>query len=406
MEVRAGYKQTEIGVIPDDWETYKVSQFTLAHKQGFYTKNPYVPEGVKLARITDLHFNKINFDDMPSLKISEDDFKQYKISEGDFLFARSGAIGRYGIVSEPVKAIFGSYIIRFVFNAKLISNYFFGYAYQAEFTNKQLLSITQGSSNININAENIKALKIPIPKSKIEQDAIAEALIDADTLIESLEKLIEKKLQIKQGAMQELLTGKKRLPGFIGEWNQKTVSQLGEVVTGGTPSTQIKDYWGGEHPWVTPTDITSNRDMYSSERLITEGGLKAIRRLPPDTVLVTCIASIGKNAILKTIGACNQQINALIPNSANKATYLYYLFELNKQYFLSKAGITATLIISKNIFQEMTFVLPEVDEQEKIAEILIDMDSEISELESKLTKARQIKQGMMQELLTGRIRLV
>ena len=138
---------------------------------------------------------------------------------------------------------------------------------------------------------------------------------------------------------------------FSSEWETKLVSEFGNIVTGATPSTKVNAFWNGPYPWITPTDINSERDMTVSERMITQEGLNAIRTLPSNTVLVTCIASIGKNAILKTIGSCNQQINAVIPNSAHNAEFLYYLFEHNSDFLLANAGITATNIVSKSRFQ-------------------------------------------------------
>jgi type I restriction enzyme, S subunit len=177
-------------------------------------------------------------------------------------------------------------------------------------------------------------------------------------------------------------------------------------VTGGTPRTDIKDFWGDGYPWVTPTDISSHRDMYISERSLTQKGLNEIRALPANTVLVTCIASIGKNAILKIEGGCNQQINAVIPNKNNSAEFIYYLFEASKQYLLVNAGTTATSIISKATFGELAFKVPSLSEQSAIAAVLFDMDAEIAALEARRDKTRAFKQGMMQELLTGRIRLI
>jgi type I restriction enzyme S subunit len=148
---------------------------------------------------------------MPRLKITDSDYKQYKVRVGDVLIARSGAIGRYGIITKPIKAVFASYIIRFSFNqSKMINNYF-GYVYQSDETQEQLLSITQGSSNININAGNIKSLKIKLPSVE-EQTAIATILSDMDNEIQTLDQRLTKTRQIKQGMMQELLTGRTRLP--------------------------------------------------------------------------------------------------------------------------------------------------------------------------------------------------
>jgi len=207
--------------------------------------------------------------------------------------------------------------------------------------------------------------------------------------------------------MQELLTGKKRLDGFSGEWVDKTVEEFGEIITGSTPSTYISSFWNGDIPWITPTDIDGSKNISRSERQITKSGLNAIRKLKANTVLITCIASLGKNAILRKDGACNQQINAIIPDDNFNEDYIYYIFEINKRYLLSKAGITATNMVSKKEFSRISFKLPEtIFEQTAIANILSDMDNEIELLEKKLSKYKQIKQGMMQQLLTGKIRLV
>jgi len=227
-----------------------------------------------------------------------------------------------------------------------------------------------------------------------------------DALLDALDRLIAKKRDLKQAAIQQLLTGQIRLPGFHGEWEVKRVLELGQVVTGGTPRTDVAEYWGEEYPWVTPTDISARRDMSSSERRLTQKGLDVVRRLPPNAVLVTCIASIGKNAILRTIGACNQQINAVIPNTNSDADFLYYMFEASKQYLLANAGTTATSIISKATFCELTFRIPQLNEQVAIAAILSDVDTEISALVGRQKKIRDLKQAMMQELLTGKTRLV
>jgi type I restriction enzyme, S subunit len=264
-----------------------------------------------------------------------------------------------------------------------------------------------GKSGVpGVNRNDLHEIEVCIPAVRAEQEAIANALSDADALIESLEQLLTKKRQIKEGAMQELLTGKRRLPGFSGEWANRQVLEFGTVVTGGTPSTGNATFWGEGFPWITPTDISARRDMNSSERNLTAAGLAAIRNLPANSVLVTCIASIGKNAILTSLGGCNQQINAVVPNGANDGLFLFYLFENSKTYLLANAGTTATAMISKATFEKMLFCVPEKREQIEIGLVLSVVDAELDVLENKLTKARQIKQGMMQELLTGRIRLV
>jgi type I restriction enzyme S subunit len=189
------------------------------------------------------------------------------------------------------------------------------------------------------------------------------------------------------------------------DWSPLKVADLGKVVTGGTPRTVVKAYWNGDFPWITPTDISGCRDMWSSERSLTQKGLQSIRGLPGDTVLVTCIASIGKNAILKVEGGCNQQINAVIPNKNNNAEFLYYLFEASKQYLLANAGTTATSILSKAAFQELLFAVPPLSEQRTIAGALGDVDALLGGLERLIAKKSDLKKAAMQQLLTGQTRL-
>lgn len=203
-------KETVLGRLPEDWTIVEVKHITRNHKQGYYTKDLYVDNGVKLVRITDLLSPRIDYTTMPMLQLSESDHDLYRINVGDFLFARSGAIGRYGIVYKDIDAVFGSYIIRFSFDSARLNNEYFGYLYETELVRKQLLSITQGSSNININASNIKSIKIPLPQID-EQTAMAAILSDMDAEITALENKLSKAHQIKQGMLQELLTGRIRL---------------------------------------------------------------------------------------------------------------------------------------------------------------------------------------------------
>ena len=203
------FKDSELGRIPKSWEIKKVSQFTKEHKQGFYTKDGYQGNGVFLIRITDLQNPKIDYSEMPKLPVSEKDFISFKVDVGDFLFARSGAIGRYGIVSENYPAVFASYLIRFKFN-DTVNTMFFGYIYESEYCQNQLSYITQGSSNININAENIKSLKVPYPPL-VEQGKIASVLLSIDKNIEDKRHKLHQTQSLKKSLMQDLLTGKVRV---------------------------------------------------------------------------------------------------------------------------------------------------------------------------------------------------
>lgn len=194
-----------------EWEEKKVGDVTLFHKQGYYTQESYKSEGEYfLLRGTDMQNPRIDLSTTPKINANAKDFHDYMVMPGDFLFVRSGAIGRFGIVGTIPKSIFGSYLINFRFDQRIVDNLFFGYFYQSEISLNQIKTITQGGGNININAENIKSLSVDLPPIE-EQRAIANNLSDIDFEIENLEKKLEKYNQIKQGAMQVLLTGKIRL---------------------------------------------------------------------------------------------------------------------------------------------------------------------------------------------------
>jgi type I restriction enzyme S subunit len=389
--VKKGYKQTEVGVIPEDWEVTPLGQISDVIMGQSPLGNTYNKAGEGIALIN----GPTEFTDIYPVKVQWTTHPTKICKKNDLLICvRGSSTGRMNVSDDEYCIGRGVAAIR----AKSLSNTVY-LTNQIHLGIERLLSLSAGSTFPNVDGKSIRSILIPLPPAKAEQIAIAAALSDADVMIQSLEKLIAKKRLIKQGAMQELLKPKEG-------WVVKKLGEVAEIVTGATPPTLVKGYWTGDIPWITPTDISAKKDISNSERKITNLGLTVIRKLPANTLLVTCIASIGKNSILRKEGACNQQINALIPNDDNDVEFLYYLIENNKQYLLSKAGITATNIISKKDFAEITFSIPPLPEQTRIATILADMDAEIFTLETKLSKYKLIKQGMMQELLTGRTRLV
>ncbi len=393
-----GYKRTEVGVIPEDWGMWLLGSF------------------VSITSGASPSLFRFSANGTPYFKVEQLGNAEKYLGSGDtpYLFELGPTVSGESVVFAKRGAAIALNKVRILRQASFMDTNLMALTPQAgleceylyyALTQIGLWRFADTTSIPQINNKHIKPLAFPLP-SVPEQRAIAKALSDVDELLGALEALIAKKRAIKQAAMQQLLTGRTRLPGFSGEWEVKRVLELGDVVTGGTPRTDVSEYWGDTYPWVTPTDISGGRDMFSSERWLTQAGLDAVRELPPNTVLVTCIASIGKNAILKTSGACNQQINAVVPNETSDAVFLYYLFEASKQYLLANAGVTATSIISKAAFSKLMLRVPLLDERTAIATVLADMDAEVAALERRRDKTRAIKQGMMQQLLTGRVRLV
>jgi type I restriction enzyme S subunit len=399
MKVTETYKQTEVGLIPSDWEVKKLGE-VASLKRGKFTprprNNPIYYGGeipfVQTGDVTKSNGKIINYTqtlNKEGLAVST------LFNQGTILMTIAANIGYTGILQIDMACPDSLVAIN---GLEEMDNSFLNFYFS--FRREKLEELATTGAQMNLNIERLSPFQIPLPPTKAEQTAIATALSDADALISGLEKLIVKKRNIKQGAMQKLLQPKEG-------WEMKKLGEVGTIVTGSTPPTQIQEYWNGSIPWITPTDILNNqKDIFHSEREITNIGLQVIRKLPSNTLLVTCIASIGKNAILRNDGACNQQINAIIPYPENNVDYLYFLIENSKSYLIGKAGITATMMISKKEFSEITYSLPNLKEQTRIASILSDMDAEISALETKLEKYRKVKLGMMQNLLTGKIRLV
>jgi type I restriction enzyme S subunit len=268
-----------------------------------------------------------------------------------------------------------------------------------------------GKSGVpGVNRNDLHALTVRVPQSADEQRAIAEVLKDVDALLGVLAQLITKKFDLKQAAMQQLLTGQTRLPGFTGGWEVKRLGQVSEIVSGGTPRTGVASYWDGGIRWCTPTDITGTAGKYLSEtaRTISQAGLDSCsaQLLPAGTLLLCSRATIGELKIAACDICTNQGFKSLIVNEGASNEYLYYLLLTMKPQLVERAIGSTFLEISKKETESLEVPLPLFDEQTAIAAVLSDMDAEIAVLEQRLAKTRALKQGMMQELLTGRTRLV
>ena len=268
----------------------------------------------------------------------------------------------------------------------------------------------QGTKQQSYTAEIVKKLPIYCPITIKEQNKIAEALSDVDALITALDKKIAKKRLIKQGAMQQLLTGKKRLCGFSDEWTIKRLGDLAKMNSGGTPDSSNSEYYGGDIPFLSISDITStNKYISRTEKTITEKGLRnsSARIFPIKTIMYAMYASLGKCGIANISLSCSQAILGITPSKNIDTEYLYYILSYIEET-VKEFGQTGTQTnLSKQLVQDLELYLPtDAKEQQAIATILSDMDKEIADLEARRNKYKLIKSGMMQKLLTGQIRLV
>ena len=195
--------------------------------------------------------------------------------------------------------------------------------------------------------------------------------------------------------MQQLLTGEKRLAGFKQAWSKVKVSKMGSISSGGTPDTTKKEYWDGGINWLTPTDVTSlkSRYVFSTNKTISEKGLKSssAKMLPRGALLICTRATIGAMAISTTEIATNQGFKNLVPNAEFSVEFLYYLFTFNVKELVRKSSGSTFLELSKSDFEKLTFLCPCLDEQHKIASVLIAADDAIAVQQQKLHYLKQEK---------------
>jgi len=410
--VADGYKQTDVGVIPEDWNTKALSE-SFKFKNGLNKAKEFFGHGTPIVNYMDVYNNyglKEN-DIVGKVEVTGDEQRNYHVKKGDVFFTRtSETVDEIGlstvVVDEVSNTVFSGFILRARPIDSLYDLAFKKYCFSSKIIRTQIMATSSYTTRALTNGTLLGKIIVPIPP-KQEQQAIATALSDTDELINSLEKLIAKKEAIKTGTMQELLTGKKRLDGFSGEWEEKKICEIAEVATGTTPPTSDSSNYGNDYFFVGPVDLGKNKWILKTEKYLSKKGFSLSRVFPSNSILYTCIGStIGKLGIANRVLTSNQQINAIFPNESYSTSFLYYNLLYQTPKIRNMASEQAVPMINKSDFGEVFLVMPKIDEQLAIATILSDMDSNIEALKAKLSKVKAIKEGMMQELLTGKTRLL
>jgi type I restriction enzyme S subunit len=372
------YKKTELGLIPSDWEVKELgSILTFGSGRDYkHLQNGEIPvygTGGIMTYVDDFLYN-----------------------------GESVGIGRKGTIDKPV-----------LLNGKFWTVDTLFYTYQFQNSNPKFIyykfclikwkEYNEASGVPSLNKNTLEKIKISVP-TFTEQNQIAQVLSDFDNLIDGLERLVAKKRSIKEGVMQELLRPKEG-------WTIRNIGSFTDVCSGGTPSTFISDYWNGNIRWMNSGELNFKR-VYEVENRITELGLNnsATRLIPVNCVLIG-LAGQGKTrgtvAINKVALCTNQSIAAIFPCEEVNHTFLYY--NLDSRYHelrgLStgdggRGGLNLTII------KKLKISLPPPEEQKAIAQVLSDFDSLIDGLQLQINKQKQIKEGVMSQLLTGKTRLL
>ena len=427
MELK-GYKHTEIGLIPEDWKLVSFDDaFKFLSTASFSRAELSIDDQVKYIHYGDIHtkFNHnidIDNDYLPS--VAEVKSRRYALMKnGDVVMADASedleGLGKCIEIKNlsNSKAISGLHTFLFRDKKNFFSNGFKGYLSYNPLIKNQLNKYSTGLKVYSISKSALKKIQIPLPQLS-EQKAIANALQDIDGLIEKQKTLIAKKKDIKQGTMQLLLSGKKRLAGFKDTWEVKKLGQVAEITGAGVDKKINKNE--EEVKLLNYLDVYRRDYIYSNElnHVVTATKLKVKQcNIMKGDVLITPSSELSND-----IG-----ITALSMEDMEKVVYSYHLYRIRffieldwiyklfifkNSFFLNQAekyaeGSGKRYVISLAKMRELYITYPkQIKEQNAIAEILLDMDIEIQALEKQLVKYQNIKQGVMQELLTGRTRII
>lgn len=329
--------------------------------------------------------------------------------ENDILISVRAPVGDVNIA--PYKLCIGRGLAAIRFKQDISKFYYYWFQSKKNFID----NLGTGSTFKAITIDQIKKLDLPVPPIG-EQKVIAEILSTVDDAIQKSEKVISRTERLKRERMNRLLTqgiGHKnfketKIGKIPSDWMVIDIKDLGEVVTGKTPSTFKKDYWTGQIPFITPGDIDDNKYVKRTERKISKEAAEVTSRiLPADTILVVCIGStIGKIGLTTDDCISNQQINSVIIDKTKFNThFIYYLFSKISKKIKSFSGTAAVPIINKSLFERIKIAMPQLNEQKEIANILSDLDSKIELEKERKQKFINIKKSLMNDLLTGKKRV-
>ena len=401
-----GYKQTEVGVVPSDWRVSSVgAEFNIQlGKMLDAAKNVGIPKPYIGNR--SVQWGRIDSDDIATVPMTVADLQRFRLRRGDLLVCEGGEIGRAAIWEEPIPECYYQKALHRLRTKGRYDAYLMMSLLQLWTSTGYLANYVTQTSIAHLPKDKLEVVPLPVPPPA-EQRAIAEALSDVDKLLGSLEEFIAKKRSIKQAAMQQLLTGKTRLPGFSGTWEMKRISDVFSIRVGSSKSKYIVN--GGSHLIVdmgaVATDgrlIASKRTDYDRDFLV-----KGELVMPKDDIgggkIIGKVAYIDANE-LYVLGDHVYALR-LMGGHPKFFSYLINRHETNSS-LRSKVSGSAQLGLARKAVEEQEIPVPTVKEQTAIAGVLSDIDAEIVALEQRRDKTRTIKQGMMQQLLTGRVRLV
>lgn len=361
---------------------------------------------VKHINVIDMYADdKIHVDELSYSEYGDTAVEKCNVEIGDIFLTRSSVkadgIAKSNILLDDGIYVYDDHLIRLkVDKNNYIPEFVNDYLASPRFR-RQFIVRAKTTAFTTIGQGDVASCTGDFP-SLPEQQKIAEFLSTIDTVIEKQKETVSAWEERKKGVMQKLFSQEVRFKADDGsefpEWEEKKLGEVGDIMTGNTPSTKQEDYYGGCYLWVTPTDITDSREVSATAKKLTELGYTVARHIPANSVLVTCIASIGKNAIIRENGSCNQQINSITPYNDYRVEFVYYLICQNERLLHANAGTGGMEILNKDSFSKIKMSFPCLAEQQKIADCLSSLDEVIERQEATLAAWEELKKGLLQQM--------
>jgi type I restriction enzyme S subunit len=416
MEVKPGYKHTEVGIIPEEWEVEPLSElsdFVTSGSRGW--AQFYSESGALFIRSQNVRDGRLSFEDVQYVTPPTGaEGNRTKVRLNDLLITITGnSVGNVALVEQTFDEAYISQHVGLVrLKEPTRGAYICRYLSPNSPGNPQIAGSQSGQSKPGLNLQNLKDFRIALPPTPSEQRAIATALSDVDGLLGGLDRLIAKKRDLKQAAMQQLLTGQTRLPGFHGEWEVKRLGSIADILKGSALSKSLTTTSGTRRCILYGELFTTYGRVISDVfgRTNASEGCPSIQGdvLMPGSTTTTGIDLATASALLMDDVALGGDI-IIIRRKGNDYDAVFlanYLTQARRQEIAELTqGITIHHLYGKDL-KTLALELPSLPEQTAIAEVLTEMDAELAALEQRREKTRDLKQAMMQELLTGRTRLI
>ena len=388
-----------------EWKETKLSELCTEITYGYTESAKEEEVGPKFLRITDISSDRVDWSKVPYCSISETNFDKYKLFPGDIVIARTGAsTGAIYTIREkdPKNVVFASYLIRYKINHNIANPFYIGCLLKSVSWKEYVDAISGGSAQPGANAKQLGSFSILLPPLP-EQKAIASVLGSLDDKIDLLHRQ-----NTTLEAMAETLFRQYFVEEAKEDWETVKLGELGTIICGKTPSKRIHKYFNGDYPFIKIPDMHGKTFVFESEDTLTNEGLKSQEKktIPPRSICVSCIATVGLVSMNAKTSQTNQQINSIIPKKENYRYYLYLkMISIKEDLQQMASGGTATFNLNTSSFSNIQFSLPS---EEKLNDFHMKVNcifEKIYQNQIQIRTLTSLRDTLLPKLMSGEVRV-